>query len=196
MQLHTANAEIQFSSDGKFANSVRSRSRATKYKDAANLQEYFNSGATVSDYRNDVSRGVFHFRDTQLWDLQANSAANWSTLGSGGEEVTRDYFRKFMLSFTNRSQRWTKSDHRKIRRQYEADRRDAKLLHLTHKQYFAIKYARVLTFTPWLIIPSPSSRVTGKKANFPAGMFFFGSQFLCYISCLCWRYKFSHSCSS
>ena len=111
MQLHTANAEIQFSSDGKFANSVRSRSRATKYKDAANLQEYFNSGATVSDYRNDVSRGVFHFRDTQLWDLQANSAANWSTLGSGGEEVTRDYFRNFMLSFTNRSQRWTKSDH-------------------------------------------------------------------------------------
>ena len=43
--------------------------------------------ATLRDYRNDLSRGVFTFVDSHLWLLQHMRGANWHKLSTGGEKA-------------------------------------------------------------------------------------------------------------
>ena len=67
------NVAITFDSDNQNSyKRCRSRKRFLKYLHATTIREYFELGATLQDFRNDMFFGVFVFADPNLWSLDSN----------------------------------------------------------------------------------------------------------------------------
>jgi len=64
VQMHNCGVQVQVASDGSdLRNHVLSKSRHARYKHARNLTEYFQLGAKLSDYHNDLYHGILILRN-------------------------------------------------------------------------------------------------------------------------------------
>ena len=113
-----------------------------EYCQAKSLGEYFDKGATVSDYRRELRAGEFWFRHPRLHVLQHYRGRDWSVLHSGGDETVSREELKFLATKMRPqgSEALSEKEEQELIRLHTKIETEAMLLHLTGPQYLAIRY--------------------------------------------------------
>ena len=117
-----------------------SRSRFRKYSEAHNVQEYFQLGGTLTDFRNDLVRGKFVFVDPHLHSLQYSRGAHWQKLYFGGEHDPLVAQKPPGSNIEAQSRQTTSTVDNATR--LMQDKINAKTLGMTHEAYHTVTHHR------------------------------------------------------
>jgi len=142
--LQQMDVQIQRKTNDKFGHRQLCSKHAgyKEYCQAKSLGEYFDKGATVSDYRRELRAGEFWFKHPRLHVLQHYRGRDWSVLHSGGDETVSREELKFLATKLRPqgSEALSEKEEQELVRLHTKVETEAMLLHLTGPQYLAIRY--------------------------------------------------------